>query len=64
MHSLTPPAHLDLPAFDAFGRADRRIETADGISDVDRVFLRKRRRELADHLEAASMSERIDDLFG
>lgn len=50
LHGLTVPAGLELPAFDAFGRADRRIEVAEGISDDDRVFLRKRRRELADRL--------------
>lgn len=50
LHSLTPPTGLGLPAFDAFGRSDRRIEVAEGISDDDRVFLRKRRRELADLL--------------
>lgn len=50
LHSLIPPANLDLPPFDAFGRADRRIEVAEGISDDDRMFLRKRRRELADRL--------------
>jgi aminoglycoside phosphotransferase (APT) family kinase protein len=48
LHSLAPPDDLGLPAFDAFGRADRRIEVAEGISDDDREFLRKRRRELAD----------------
>lgn len=50
LHSLTPPAHLDLPHFDAFGRSDRRIEVADGVPEDDRVFLRKRRQELADRL--------------
>lgn len=50
LHSLTPPDHLGLPAFDAFGRSDRRIETAEGISEDDRAFLRKRRKELADRL--------------
>ena len=64
LHSLTPPAHLDLPAFDAFGRADRRIETADGISDVDRVFLRKRRRELADRLAGLAFDSGAGPVHG
>ncbi|MBM9505455.1 aminoglycoside phosphotransferase family protein [Actinacidiphila acididurans] len=50
LHGLVPPDGLELPGFDAFGRADRRIELAEGISEDDRVFLRKRRRELADRL--------------
>jgi Ser/Thr protein kinase RdoA (MazF antagonist) len=50
LHSLVPPDGLGLPAFDAFGRADLRIESSDGISENDREFLRKRRRELTDRL--------------
>jgi Ser/Thr protein kinase RdoA (MazF antagonist) len=50
LHALPAPAGLGLPAFDAFGRADRRIKTAKGISDEDRAFLRQRRQELADRL--------------
>lgn len=50
LHGLSVPAGLELPAFDAFGRADRRIEVAEGITDDDRVFLRRRRQELADRL--------------
>ncbi|WP_308208256.1 aminoglycoside phosphotransferase family protein [Actinacidiphila cocklensis] len=50
LHSLTPPPHLGLPPFDTFGRSDRRIEVAEGISEDDRGFLRKRRLELADRL--------------
>jgi aminoglycoside phosphotransferase (APT) family kinase protein len=50
LHSLAPPHSLGLPAFDVFGRADRRIESAKGISNDDRAFLRRRRQELADRL--------------
>ena len=50
LHALAPPDGLSLPAFDAFGRADLRIESAQGIAEDDREFLRKRRRELAELL--------------
>ncbi|CAG7634709.1 aminoglycoside phosphotransferase family protein [Actinacidiphila bryophytorum] len=64
LHSLTPPANLGLPPFDAFGRADRRIEMAEGISDDDRVFLRKRRRELADLLAGLAFDSGTGPVHG
>lgn len=50
LHGLSIPPHLGLPGFDAFGRADRRIEAAEDVTDDDRTFLRNRRQELSDRL--------------
>ncbi|MGW4029990.1 phosphotransferase enzyme family protein [Streptomyces sp. NPDC004838] len=52
LHTLTPPAGLELPPYNVFGRTDLRIERAVGISEDDRQFLRQRDRELrAKHAE-------------
>jgi len=64
LHSLTPPSQLDLPPFDAFGRSDRRIEVAEGISEDDRVFLRGRRTELAGQLAALDFCSGMGPVHG
>lgn len=50
LHSMQLPEGLQLPPYNAFGRAKLRIESAVGIPEDDREFLRKRRRELRDRL--------------
>ncbi|WP_435222998.1 aminoglycoside phosphotransferase family protein [Streptomyces sp. Tue6028] len=50
LHSLTLPADLELPAFDPFDKQELRLDRA-VISEDDRVFLRKRWRELRDKFE-------------
>ncbi|MGX1561271.1 aminoglycoside phosphotransferase family protein [Streptomyces sp. NPDC055506] len=47
LHSMTLPTGLKLPSFDPFGKQELRICRA-AIPDDDRVFLRKRWRELRD----------------
>lgn len=47
LHSMTLPAGLELPSFDPFDKQELRISRA-AIPDDDRVFLRKRWRELRD----------------
>ncbi|GHA88793.1 MULTISPECIES: aminoglycoside phosphotransferase family protein [Streptomyces] len=47
LHSMTLPAGLELPSFDPFDKQELRISRA-AIPDDDRVFLRKRWRELHD----------------
>ncbi|HEV2344720.1 MAG TPA: aminoglycoside phosphotransferase family protein [Actinocrinis sp.] len=42
LHSLAPPAGLDLPPLDMFGRVDVRIDRASDIPEADRSFLRER----------------------
>jgi Ser/Thr protein kinase RdoA (MazF antagonist) len=64
LHALSAPADLELPAFDVFGRADRRIEVAERIPDDDRVFLRKRRRELADRLAGLALRSGMGPVHG
>ena len=49
LHSMTLPAGLELPSFDPFDKQELRISRA-AIPDDDRVFLRKRWRELHDQL--------------
>ncbi|MFF3766409.1 aminoglycoside phosphotransferase family protein [Streptomyces sp. NPDC001922] len=51
LHSLTPPEHLSLPPYSALDRTEHRIDTAVGIPEGDRAFLRKRACELRDRLE-------------
>ncbi len=51
LHSMTLPAGLELPSFDPFGKQELRISRA-AISEDDRVFLRKRWRELRDQFGA------------
>ncbi|GAA5077937.1 aminoglycoside phosphotransferase family protein [Streptomyces similanensis] len=50
LHSMTLPAGLALPPFDPFGKQELRISRA-AIPEDDRVFLRKRWRELRDQFE-------------
>jgi aminoglycoside phosphotransferase (APT) family kinase protein len=50
LHSMTLPAGLELPSFDPFDKQELRISRA-AIPDDDRVFLRKRWRELRDQFE-------------
>ncbi|MFE9168839.1 phosphotransferase enzyme family protein [Streptomyces kebangsaanensis] len=47
LHSMTLPAGLELPSFDPFDKQELRISRA-AIPEDDRVFLRKRWRELRD----------------
>ncbi|GAA0902030.1 aminoglycoside phosphotransferase family protein [Streptomyces thermoalcalitolerans] len=47
LHSMTLPAGLELPSFDPFDKQELRISRA-AIPGDDRVFLRKRWRELRD----------------
>ncbi|MFJ6984999.1 MULTISPECIES: phosphotransferase enzyme family protein [unclassified Streptomyces] len=51
LHSLAVPAGIDLPPFDPFGKQQRRIERAP-VPEDDRIFLRKRWRELRDRYAA------------
>ncbi|MDH2391923.1 aminoglycoside phosphotransferase family protein [Streptomyces sp. HNM0663] len=46
LHSLAVPTGLELPSYNVFGKSDLRIDRAVGIPEDDRVFLRKRDREL------------------
>ncbi|MBY8878025.1 aminoglycoside phosphotransferase family protein, partial [Actinacidiphila acidipaludis] len=64
LHSLTPPPRLGLPPFDAFGRSDRRIEVAEGIPEDDRMFLRKRRLELAERLAKLDFDSGMGPVHG
>jgi aminoglycoside phosphotransferase (APT) family kinase protein len=48
LHALTPPVDLDLPPVEPFRRALPRIESAWGLSEDDRDFLRRRRGELVE----------------
>ncbi|MGW5350519.1 aminoglycoside phosphotransferase family protein [Streptomyces sp. NPDC004031] len=50
LHALRPPADLDLPPYDVFGRSGLRIERVVGIPEDDREFLRKRGAELRERL--------------
>jgi aminoglycoside phosphotransferase (APT) family kinase protein len=50
LHSMTLPAGLELPSFDPFDKQELRISRA-AIPDDDRVFLRKRWRELRGQFE-------------
>lgn len=50
LHALRPPADLELPPHDVFGRSGLRIEKTAGIPSDDRGFLRKRSRELHERL--------------
>ncbi|MFF6880199.1 aminoglycoside phosphotransferase family protein [Streptomyces sp. NPDC012474] len=50
LHSMTLPAEFELPSFDPFDKQELRISRA-AIPDDDRVFLRKRWRELRDQFE-------------
>ncbi|CAG6396899.1 aminoglycoside phosphotransferase family protein [Streptomyces cocklensis] len=50
LHALRPPADLELPHYDVFGRSGLRIEKTAGIPSDDREFLRKRSRELHERL--------------
>ncbi|MGW3663538.1 aminoglycoside phosphotransferase family protein [Streptomyces sp. NPDC005141] len=50
LHSLTLPADLELPSFDPFDKQELRLDRA-AIPKDDRVFLRKRWRELRDKFE-------------
>ncbi|GAA2446802.1 aminoglycoside phosphotransferase family protein [Streptomyces glaucus] len=50
LHSMTLPAGLELPSFDPFDKQELRISRA-AIPDDDRVFLRKRWRELRDQFD-------------
>ncbi|MGW2786718.1 aminoglycoside phosphotransferase family protein [Streptomyces populi] len=50
LHSLTLPAGLELPPFDPFDKQELRLDRA-VIPGDDKVFLRKRRRELRDKFE-------------
>ncbi|ONK12251.1 aminoglycoside phosphotransferase family protein [Streptomyces sp. MP131-18] len=54
LHSLTPPDVLELPAHDAFGRTELRVDRAVGIPEDDRSFLRKRGWELRERLAGLS----------
>ncbi|MFD5554715.1 aminoglycoside phosphotransferase family protein [Streptomyces sp. NPDC127068] len=49
LHALKPPARLRLPAFDAFGRTELRIQRAP-IQERDRTFLRHRVSQLREEL--------------
>ena len=64
LHALPVPEGLGLPAYDAFGRSDLRIESANGISEDDRRFLRERRRELADSLAALRFPSTVGPVHG
>jgi aminoglycoside phosphotransferase len=46
LHSLNLPDDLRLPAYPVLDRTERRINAAVGIPEDDRLFLRKRAREL------------------
>jgi len=50
LHALRPPADRGLLPFNVFGRSDLRIDKVTGIPEDDRVFLRKRSRELREWL--------------
>ncbi|MEU6275375.1 aminoglycoside phosphotransferase family protein [Streptomyces populi] len=50
LHSLTLPAGLELPSFDPFDKQELRLDRA-AIPEDDRIFLRKRWRELRDRFE-------------
>ncbi|GHA17907.1 phosphotransferase enzyme family protein [Streptomyces echinoruber] len=53
LHSMTLPAGLELPSFDPFDKQELRISRA-AIPEDDRVFLRKRWRELRDQFAELS----------
>ncbi|MEU8786512.1 aminoglycoside phosphotransferase family protein [Streptomyces sp. NPDC048637] len=50
LHSLSLPDTLSLPPYPVLDRTDRRIDTAVGIPEDDRAFLRKRAHELRDRV--------------
>jgi len=54
LHTLTPPASLQLPTFDPFGQLDERLENLAGIDENDATFLRDRAAELAEQYEHLS----------
>ncbi|MEU6402321.1 aminoglycoside phosphotransferase family protein [Streptomyces sp. NPDC046985] len=51
LHSMTLPGGLELPSFDPFDKQELRISRA-AIPEDDRIFLRKRWRELRDQFGA------------
>jgi Ser/Thr protein kinase RdoA (MazF antagonist) len=54
LHGLTAPAELELPALDPFVPIPQRIESARGIAEDDRDFLRWRLAELQSRFRAAA----------
>jgi aminoglycoside phosphotransferase (APT) family kinase protein len=54
LHTLTPPASLQLPRFEPFKQLDERLEDLAGIDENDATFLRDRAAELAKQYESLS----------
>ncbi|GHJ35297.1 aminoglycoside phosphotransferase family protein [Streptomyces sp. TS71-3] len=64
LHALALPEGLELPRYDAFGRADLRLERAVGIPSDDLQFLRKRRQELKEKLEELRFESPLGPVHG
>ncbi|MEE6268177.1 aminoglycoside phosphotransferase family protein [Streptomyces diastatochromogenes] len=64
LHSLTVPDALKLPPYPVLDRTDRRIDTAAGIPEDDRSFLRKRAQELRKRVAGLDFASKKGPVHG
>ncbi len=64
LHALSVPSSVCLPSFPVLDRADRRIDTAAGIPEDDRAFLRKRAHELQERVAGLDFASKKGPVHG